>query len=79
MAIWNTLRTFGIFYVHVVHFSSFSIMDQKNMAILARIACLSYLLNLGKSRIRDFLRFLPIFGEKIGVFLKNQYYDQIFA
>jgi hypothetical protein len=27
----------------------------------------------------NFLRFLPIFGEKNGVFLKNQCYDQIFA
>jgi hypothetical protein len=27
----------------------------------------------------NFLRFLTIFGEKIGVFLKNQCYDQIFA
>jgi hypothetical protein len=26
-----------------------------------------------------FLRFLPIFGEKIAVFLKNQCYDQNFA
>jgi hypothetical protein len=24
----------------------------------------------------NFLQFLPIFGEKIGVFLKNQCYDQ---
>jgi hypothetical protein len=27
----------------------------------------------------NFLRFLPIFGEKISAFLKNQFYDQIFA
>jgi hypothetical protein len=27
----------------------------------------------------NFLRFLTIFGEKIGVFLKNQCYDQHFA
>jgi hypothetical protein len=27
----------------------------------------------------NFLRFLTIFGEKIGVFLKNQCYGQIFA
>jgi hypothetical protein len=27
----------------------------------------------------NFLRFPPIFGEKIGVFLKNQVYDQLFA
>jgi hypothetical protein len=27
----------------------------------------------------NFLRFLPIFGEKIGVCLKNQRYDQMFA
>jgi hypothetical protein len=27
----------------------------------------------------NFLRFLTIFGENIGVFLKNQCYDQIFA
>jgi hypothetical protein len=26
-----------------------------------------------------FLRFLPIFAEEIGVFLKNQHYDQIFG
>jgi hypothetical protein len=30
-------------------------------------------------RIIIFLRFVPIFGEKIGVFLKNQCYDQNFA
>jgi hypothetical protein len=27
----------------------------------------------------NFQRFLPIFGEKFGVFLTNQCYDQIFA
>jgi hypothetical protein len=26
-----------------------------------------------------FLRFLPIYGGKIGVFLNNQCYDQVFA
>jgi hypothetical protein len=29
--------------------------------------------------VMNFLRFLPIFGEKIGVFLKNQRYDLNFA
>jgi hypothetical protein len=39
----------------------------------------------GTSKSRDrcydhnFLQFSTIFGEKIGVFLKNQCYDQIFA
>jgi hypothetical protein len=27
----------------------------------------------------DFCKFLPIFGEKIGVFLKYQCYDQLFS
>jgi hypothetical protein len=27
----------------------------------------------------QFLRFLPIFGEKYGVFLNNQWYNQIFV
>jgi hypothetical protein len=29
--------------------------------------------------ITIFCKFLPIFGEKIGVFLKNQFYRPIFA
>jgi hypothetical protein len=33
----------------------------------------------GRCYDHDFLRFLTIFGEKIGVFLKNQCYDQNFA
>jgi hypothetical protein len=33
----------------------------------------------GRCYDHNFLRFLPIFGEKIGVFLKNQCYDQNFA
>jgi hypothetical protein len=33
----------------------------------------------GQCYDHNFLRFLPIFGEKIGVFLKNQCYDPIFA
>jgi hypothetical protein len=33
----------------------------------------------GRCNDHLFLRFLPIFGEKIGVFLKNQCYDQNFA
>jgi hypothetical protein len=28
---------------------------------------------------QKFMRFLPIFSEKIGVFLKNQYYDEFFS
>jgi hypothetical protein len=33
----------------------------------------------GKCYDDNFLRFLPILGEKFGVFLKKQCYDQIFA
>jgi hypothetical protein len=33
----------------------------------------------GRCYDRNFLRFLPIFGEQIGVFLKNQCYDHFFA
>jgi hypothetical protein len=33
----------------------------------------------GRCYDHNFLRFLPIFGEKIGVFLKNQYYDHNFC
>jgi hypothetical protein len=33
----------------------------------------------GRCYDHNFLRFLTIFGEKIGVFLKNQWYDQIFT
>jgi hypothetical protein len=33
----------------------------------------------GRCYYHNFLRFLTIFGEKIGVFLKNQCYDQNFA
>jgi hypothetical protein len=33
----------------------------------------------GRCYDHNFLRFVPIFGEKIGVFLKNQSYDKIFA
>jgi hypothetical protein len=33
----------------------------------------------GRCFDHNFLRFLPIFGEKIGFFLQNQCYDQIFA
>jgi hypothetical protein len=32
----------------------------------------------GRCYDHNFLRFLPIFGEKIGVFLKNQCYDNFF-
>jgi hypothetical protein len=35
--------------------------------------------NWGRCYDHNFLRFSTIFGEKIGVFLKNQCYDQIFA
>jgi hypothetical protein len=33
----------------------------------------------GRCYDHNFLRFLTIFGEKIGVFLKNQCYDQNFG
>jgi hypothetical protein len=33
----------------------------------------------GRCYDHNFLRFSPIFGEKIGVFLKNQCYDQFFS
>jgi hypothetical protein len=33
----------------------------------------------GRRYDHNFLRFLPIFGEKFGVFLKNHCYDHIFA
>jgi hypothetical protein len=32
----------------------------------------------GRCYDHNFLRFSPIFGEKIGVFLENQCYDQFF-
>jgi hypothetical protein len=35
--------------------------------------------NKGRCYDHNFLRFLPIFGEQIGVFFKNQCYDQNFA
>jgi hypothetical protein len=38
-----------------------------------------WFLTRGRCYDHHFLRFLPIFGEKIGVFLKNQCYDQNFA
>jgi hypothetical protein len=38
-----------------------------------------YKLIWGRCYDHNFLRFLPIFGEKNGVFLKNQCYDNIFA
>jgi hypothetical protein len=34
---------------------------------------------IGRLYDHNFLRFSTIFGEKIGVFLKNQRYDQNFA
>jgi hypothetical protein len=37
-----------------------------------------YKVTWGRCYDHNFLRFLPIFGEKIGVFLKNQCYDLIF-
>jgi hypothetical protein len=39
----------------------------------SRIIC-----SRGRCYDRNFLRFSTIFGEKIGVFLKNQCYDQFF-
>jgi hypothetical protein len=33
----------------------------------------------GRCYDHNFLRFFPIFGEKIGVFLKCQCYDQLFS
>jgi hypothetical protein len=33
----------------------------------------------GRCYDHNYLRFLPIFGEKIGVFLKNHCYDPIFC
>jgi hypothetical protein len=36
-------------------------------------------LTRGRCYDHNFLRFLTMFGEKIGVFLKNRWYDQIFA
>jgi hypothetical protein len=42
--------------------------SQKNVIITSTPGC-----------DHNFLRFSTIFGEKIGVFLKNQRYDQIFA
>jgi hypothetical protein len=33
----------------------------------------------GRCYDHNFLRFLPIFSEKIGIFLKNQCYDNFFA
>jgi hypothetical protein len=56
-----------------------------NLTISSRGRCLCSerscvtLTNWGGCYDHNFLRFLPIFGKKIGVFLKNQCYDQNFA
>jgi hypothetical protein len=36
-------------------------------------------LTWGRCYDHNFLRFFPIFGEKFGVFLENQCYDQFFS
>jgi hypothetical protein len=77
MDIWSILRPFEIFYRHLVNlvviwynFSSFSLLvccSKKNLA------------NPGTDvMITIFCDFFTILGEQIGVFLKNQCYDQFF-
>jgi hypothetical protein len=58
-----------------------SVLSQKTPTFSAKIF-VPKMINIGpRGRCYDhnFLRFLPICGEKIGVFLKNQCYDQNFA
>jgi hypothetical protein len=47
--------------------------------VMAIFLQLQIALTWGRCYDHNFLRFLPIFGEKIGVFLKNQCYDQNFG
>jgi hypothetical protein len=81
MAIWNNLESFGLFYEQMVHFvfiwyifSGFGIMYQeKSGSPGCKKPFLRHLLwrIRGRCYDRNFLRFLPIFGEKIGVFSKK--------
>jgi hypothetical protein len=47
--------------------------------IMNKIKKIGGSLTRGRCYDHNFLRFLTIFGEKIGVFLKNQCYDQLFS
>jgi hypothetical protein len=55
----------------------------QNLPIKPNLANLKFVCNYdpiwGRCYDHNFLRFLTIFAEKIGVFLKNQCYDQNFA
>jgi hypothetical protein len=69
-AIWYILWPSAIFYGHSVYFSPVSVCcTNTNLATL----------NWGRCYDHNVLRFSPIFGEKIGVFLQNQFYDQLFS
>jgi hypothetical protein len=52
-----------------------------NSCLITAIICTDHFITTTWGRCYDhnFLRFSPIFGKKIGVFLKNQCYDQNFA
>jgi hypothetical protein len=52
-----------------------------NRASVVKILRIAYckIKSRGRCYAHNFLRFSTIFGEKIGVFLKNQCYDQLFS
>jgi lysyl-tRNA synthetase class I len=58
--------------------SAISKMSEKVFLKLSvnHVTCFKHQHSWGRCHDHKFLRFLPIFGEKIGVFLKNQCYDQ---
>jgi hypothetical protein len=61
-------------------FEIFAIPIPAFLNMWATHGCCNFFNNIrGRCYDHTFLRFLPIFGEKIGVFLKNQCYDQNFA
>jgi hypothetical protein len=53
--------------------------DQKVFQPKKEIICLSASVTRGRCYDHNCLQFLTIFGEKIGVFLKYQCYDQLFS
>jgi hypothetical protein len=55
-------------------------LGQKRIGLhFGAIFSLTHLVTWGRCYDHNFLQFLPIFGGKIGVFLKNQCYDQVFS
>jgi hypothetical protein len=66
-----------------LHFGLSSGEAQKNRILALPLIRPSYVflgsVAWGRCYDHNFLRFATIFGEKIGVFLKNQCYDQYFA